>query len=146
MTPELMGNKSDETLAGIIQRIEDLESERAQASEKIKAEYAMAEGAGFDKKAIRQIVKDRRADLQKTIEFRAVVESYRKALARRMGNALGELGEWARSWVSSESKMGLEGAKDEYKRFDADLDRVLKKKPPKGGDKDDGEAGREAAP
>jgi uncharacterized protein (UPF0335 family) len=105
MTADLMGNKSSEELAGFIERIESLETERKQASEKIKAEYAQAQSEGFDKKAIRQLLKDRRADTAKTMELRAVVDAYRKALARRVGNVLGDLGDWARSWNSMEGKM-----------------------------------------
>jgi uncharacterized protein (UPF0335 family) len=140
MTADLMGNKSSDELAGIIERIETLESERKQASEKIKAEYDAAAGAGFDKKAIKALVKERRSDAVKTIELRAVINAYRAALARKMGNALGELGEWARSWGAMENKMGVHVAVDEYKGWSNDLDKVFGKgKPPSGKDAASGE-------
>lgn len=132
--PEDLGDNSAAQLAGFIQRIEILETERAQIREKIKAEYAMAEGTGFDKAAIKQVVKDRRADLEKTIAFRAVVEAYRKALARTLGDKLGELGEWARTWLTKEAKTERDDAKAGYAR---PLDEFLKnraKGKPTGGE------------
>lgn len=140
MTADLMGNKSSEELAGIIERIENLDAERKQASEKIKAEYDAAAGAGFDKKAIKAIVKERRTDAAKTIELRAVIDAYRAALARKMGNKLGELGEWARSWGAMEGKMGVRVAVDEYRGWERDLDAILgKDKPLSGKDAASGE-------
>lgn len=144
MTTDLMGNKSGDELAGIIDRIEGLESDKKQAGEMIKAEYDAAAGAGFDKKAIKALVKERRSDAAKTIELRAVIHAYRAALARRAGNALGALGEWARSWGAMESKMGVAVAFDEGNRIGKEIEETWDKmfpkgKPPSGKDAASGE-------
>lgn len=98
---EDLGNKSAEQLAGYVERIESLEVERGQAAERIKSEYAEAAGVGFDKKALRQLIKDRKADMQATAEFRAVVATYRTALGRFADT---ELGEWAFAAAESTAK------------------------------------------
>jgi uncharacterized protein (UPF0335 family) len=137
MTADLMGNKSGEELAGFIERIESLEAEKKQAGEKIKAEYDTAAGAGFDKKAIKALLKERRGDVAKTIELRAVINAYRAALARRVGNALGDLGDWARSWGSMESKMSLavkvEDAEASVREFTNTWDKMFPKGKPTSG-------------
>lgn len=95
-----LGANSREQLAGFIQRIESLEVEKAQVSEKIKAEYAEAAAAGFDKKALRQVLKRRRADLSATAEHRAIVETYMAALGQLVGT---ELGDWATAWAAAQT-------------------------------------------
>jgi uncharacterized protein (UPF0335 family) len=141
--PDDLGENSGAQLEGFIERIEGLEAEKKMAGEKIKAEYAAAEGAGFDKAGIKQMVKDRKADLQKTIEFRALVAAYRRALARRAGNALGSLGEWARSWMASEAKVGLSNEQREAKAdYARPLDELLKGRKGKDGGKGEGDGGQ----
>ncbi len=46
-------NASAKALVGHLERIESLEVEKAQVSEKIKEEYAAAAASGFDKKALK---------------------------------------------------------------------------------------------
>jgi len=86
-----LGDNSAQQLAGIIERIESLEVDKAQAAAKIAAEKKLAQSNGFDVKAINQILKDRKGDTDKTTEARAVTETYRKALAALPG----AIGEWA---------------------------------------------------
>lgn len=100
MNQELSGDQRNE-LADYVGRIESLTAERAEAAEKIKAEYAAAAGAGYDKKAIRQLIKERASDLEKTIEHRKIVETYRKALGGLAGTPLGD---WARKWMADEAR------------------------------------------
>lgn len=96
---ELNTNTKNE-LHDIIERIESLTVEKTMASEKIKAEYEAAAGAGFDKKAIQQIIKERAADQDKSIKHRRIVELYRKALSGLAGTPLGD---WARSWRAQDA-------------------------------------------
>lgn len=96
---ELNANTKNE-LGDIIERIESLTVEKTQANEKIKAEYEAAAGAGFDKKAIQQIIKERAADQEKSIKHRRIVELYRKALSGLAGTPLGD---WARSWRAQDA-------------------------------------------
>ena len=102
MTENILGNKSTQDLADYIARIESLTEEKAEVAERIKAEYAAAAGDGFDKKALRQLVKERAADGDKTIGLRETVEVYRKALAGLAGTPLGD---WARTWVAEDTRM-----------------------------------------
>lgn len=90
-----MQDNTRKALAGHLERIESLEAEKAQVGEKIKEEYAAAAAAGFDKKALKNIMKRRRADSRKSTELRAVTDTYMQALA---GFENTELGRWAREW------------------------------------------------
>jgi uncharacterized protein (UPF0335 family) len=89
-------------LGDFVQRIESLLEEKAAVSERVKAEYAEAAGQGFDKKAVQQIIKERAADAQKSIEQREIVETYRLALAGLVGTPLGD---WARQWVANDARI-----------------------------------------
>src|SRR5689334_17957464 len=93
--------KTRDELAAFIQRIEDGEADRAKASENIKSIYAQAASTGFDVKALRQLIKDRKADSDKSISLRAVVRTYRKALGNLTGTPLGD---WARGWIAEENR------------------------------------------
>jgi len=97
-----MSEDSRKELAGIIDRLESLTEEKKEAAARIKAEFEQAVGAGFDKRAIQQILKDRAADSQKTIELRAVVDGYVKSLGSLSGTPLGD---WARTWLASSARM-----------------------------------------
>ena len=94
-----LGNNAREQLAGFIERLESLMTEKAQVSEKIKAEFAEAAAVGFDKKALKQLLKERQSDMQSTAEYRAIVETYRKALGD-LGDT--ELGQWASAFMAAE--------------------------------------------
>jgi uncharacterized protein (UPF0335 family) len=103
-----MGNNSNgrRGLAEVIEEIESLESEKKQTSEKIKGVYATASAEGLDVAALKQIVKDRRADMDKTAELRVTVARYRKELG-----ALGDtpLGEWASAYIATERSITKRG-------------------------------------
>ena len=100
-TDDELSGKAREELEGFLGRIESLIEERAEIAEKIKSEYAAAAASGFDKVALKQIIKDRQADQDKTITFRAVVDTYRRALAR---STQGTFSDWARGWISEEAR------------------------------------------
>jgi uncharacterized protein (UPF0335 family) len=90
-------------LADYVERIESLESEKAEVSAKIKAEHALMASAGFDVGALRQILKERKSDDIKSVEKRTIAAVYRRALATLQGTPLGD---WARSWDQEESRTG----------------------------------------
>lgn len=92
-----LDNDTRNALADLVERLEALHAEKKQAADAIKAEMAQAASQGFDVKVIRQLLKDRAADDGATVEHRALVETYRKALAGMQGS---ELGEWARNWIA----------------------------------------------
>jgi uncharacterized protein (UPF0335 family) len=93
-------------LAEFIEEIESLESEKAQTSEAIKGVYATATADGLDAKAIKQLIKERRADMDKTAELRVTVARYKKELG-----ALGDtpLGEWASACIATERSITKRG-------------------------------------
>lgn len=128
-TSDDLGSNARVQLAGFIERIESLEEEKAQVSEKIKAEFAEAAGVGFEKKAIKQILKDRKADLDQTIDMRAKIDAYRKALGSLTDTPLGD---WARSWMANEART----RRRDTTEIDPQLDEFLKKRkqPSNGGE------------
>jgi uncharacterized protein (UPF0335 family) len=99
---DVLGENSRRELAGYIERIETLEQEKAEVVARIKSEMEHASGAGFEKKAIRQIIKERAADAQKSIEQRTIVETYRQALGSLTGTPLGD---WARGWLANDARV-----------------------------------------
>lgn len=125
--PDEFGGNSKQQLAGFVERVESLLDEKAQVSEKIKAEYAEAAAAGFDKKALKQLLKERQADTVGTVEHRSIVALYRRALGTLTGTPLGD---WARGWMSREAKMRLDDAKATY--ADPRLDEFMKGRQQRG--------------
>lgn len=101
MDDAALGNKSAKELAAYIERIESLNAELAELKDNIKAEYALAGGDGFEKKALKQIIKERAADAEKTVQHRATVETYRRALGGLSGTPLGD---WARGWLADDAR------------------------------------------
>lgn len=67
-------------LRTIIERVERLEDDRAAVATDIKEVYAEAVGDGYDKKAIRAVVKYRKEDKAKRQEQEALVDLYLSAI------------------------------------------------------------------
>lgn len=67
-------------LTAAIEAIEGLEAERTQTAELIKERFAELKGRGYDVKAIRQILKDRKADPGDLAEMEALVDLYKSAM------------------------------------------------------------------
>jgi uncharacterized protein (UPF0335 family) len=68
-------------LKSFVERIERLETERAELSADIREVYSEAKGNGFDTKAMRQVIKLRKLDSADRTEQDELLELYRKALA-----------------------------------------------------------------
>ena len=97
-----LGAQASKEVGDYILRIESLTEEKKQVGEKIKSEFAEAASSGYDKDAIKQMIKERSADAQKSIEKRAILASYRRAVA---GLANSHVGDWARSWLAQEARI-----------------------------------------
>jgi uncharacterized protein (UPF0335 family) len=82
-------SESHDELRALVERIESIEGERASLAEDVRALYAEAASKGFDKKALRAVVKYRKEDADKRAEFDAVVESYMAALGSLATTPLG---------------------------------------------------------
>ncbi len=70
-------------LRQFIERVERLEDEKKELAEQIKEVFAEMKGRGFDVKAIRTILRERRQDPNDVAEQEAVIDMYKSAL--RMG-------------------------------------------------------------
>ena len=67
-------------LRSFVERIERLEEEKKTIGDDIKDVYAEAKGTGFDTKAIRKIVAERKQDQADRLEFESILDLYRHAL------------------------------------------------------------------
>jgi uncharacterized protein (UPF0335 family) len=76
-------------LKSIVERIERLESDKKEIADDIRDVYAEAKGNGFDAKALRQIVRERKQDKDKRAEHEAILDTYRMALGMLADTDLG---------------------------------------------------------
>ena len=67
-------------LKAFVERIERLEEEKKATSDDIRDVYAEAKGNGFDVKALRQVVRLRKQDVQERNEQQIILETYMNAL------------------------------------------------------------------
>lgn len=72
---------SGERLRSAVERIERLHEEKRTIEEDIKAIYAEIASEGYDKKALREVVRRRAKDPDERSEFEAVVELYEQEIA-----------------------------------------------------------------
>ena len=73
-------NIARDRLRSLIERIENLESDRKSLASDIKDIYTEAASAGFDKKVMRRLVADRRREESDVMEEQTLLEIYRRAL------------------------------------------------------------------
>lgn len=64
----------------IVERIENLTSEKQDIAEAIKDVFAEATGRGYDSRILRKVIADRKKDRDALAEERAVQEMYENAL------------------------------------------------------------------
>lgn len=76
-----METVNTQQISSFISRIERLEEEKKEIQADIKEVYAEAKGLGFDKKALKQIIKFRKMDDSDRAEFEFLVDSYKTALS-----------------------------------------------------------------
>lgn len=70
----------DEQLLSIIERIEALESTKADIGADIKSVYSESVSQGFDKKAIKQIIKLRKLDPVERVQLDEITELYKQKI------------------------------------------------------------------
>ncbi len=88
---ELMaGGVGADRLRSIVDRIERLESERKALGEDVKDIYQEAKSAGFDVKALRQLIRERKQDAAEVEERETLIEIYKRALGMLADTPLGE--------------------------------------------------------
>lgn len=74
------GGIAADRLRSIIERIEKLEEERKARGEDISQVFAEAKGAGFDVKAIKQLLRIRKQTTEEVEQLENLVDLYRHAL------------------------------------------------------------------
>jgi uncharacterized protein (UPF0335 family) len=67
-------------LKAFVERIERLEEEKKALSDDIRDVYAEAKANGFDVKALRQVVRLRKLDVEERKEQEAILDTYLQAL------------------------------------------------------------------
>lgn len=77
-------------IKSIVERIEQLEDEKALIAQDIKEVYLEAKGNGFDPKIIKKIVALRKQDAQKLKEEQALIATYMDALGMLADTPLGQ--------------------------------------------------------
>jgi uncharacterized protein (UPF0335 family) len=71
-----IGSNSAEELKALIERVERLEEERGKIAEDIKQVFAEAKVTGFDVKAMRKVIAERKLDLVERRERRQIFDLY----------------------------------------------------------------------
>jgi len=84
------GSNSDGQLKSIIERIEAREAEKQEIADDIKDIYKEADSAGFDTKALRAIIRERKQDAAERAELEAIKDTYRAALGMLSDLPLGQ--------------------------------------------------------
>lgn len=74
------GGIAVEQLKSFIDRVENMEEEKATITADIRDIFAEAKGSGFDVKTLRAIIKLRKMDAQAAEEAEALFDTYRLAL------------------------------------------------------------------
>lgn len=74
------GGVAADRLRSLVERIERLEEERKAIGQDIKDIYLEAKSAGFDIKALRQLIRQRRQDAAELEEQETILDVYRHAL------------------------------------------------------------------
>jgi uncharacterized protein (UPF0335 family) len=132
-----MANGIDrDALQSYVGRIELLHDERDGITAEIAGVYSDAKDAGFDKKALRQIVRERRMDPDERIENYATLDEYREALGMLIGTPLGDYAERAEYPPSPRRRGRPRGGATHAPsaRKDRPLDFVPDEPPPYPGD------------
>ena len=84
-----VGGIAADRLRSLIERIERLESEKADLSSDIKDIFQEAKSGGFDVKVIRQLIRIRKQEPNEVEEQEALLDVYRNALGMLADTPLG---------------------------------------------------------
>ena len=84
------GHNSNSQLRSIIERIEAIETQRAELAADVKEIYQESKSAGFDTKAIRAIIRGRKQDPDERKAHEATVQMYLEALGDFATSPLGQ--------------------------------------------------------
>lgn len=77
---EVSTEQAQSRLRSIIERVENLEEEKAGIMEGIKEVFAEAKGEGYDVKVLKKVIRIRKQDRAKRQEEEAILDLYMTAL------------------------------------------------------------------
>ena len=80
-----IGGITAEQLRSYVERVERLETEKAEVADQIKEVMAEAKANGFDTKVMRQVLKLRKIDPQDRAEQESLLDLYLRALGMESG-------------------------------------------------------------
>ena len=76
----MTNSTSADALLHYVNRIEELEEEKAGVADHIKVVFADLKANGFDPRVVRAIIKERKVPADKRAEFEQLMDAYRAAL------------------------------------------------------------------
>lgn len=82
--------QANNQLKSIIERVERLAEQRQEITDDINAVFAEAKGNGYDVKALKIILRERKMDAAKREELESIVDIYKQALGMLIGTPLGD--------------------------------------------------------
>jgi uncharacterized protein (UPF0335 family) len=82
---QVITSATAEKLAQLVSRIERLEEEKAEKAADIKEVYAEAKALGFDVKALRAIIRERKVDPEERATAYAIRDLYAEAIEASIG-------------------------------------------------------------
>jgi uncharacterized protein (UPF0335 family) len=77
---DVLNQAAQGQLRSIVERVERLETEKAEIAEQIKEVFAEAKGNGFDVKVLRKVIRIRKQDRAKRMEEEAILDLYLSAI------------------------------------------------------------------
>jgi uncharacterized protein (UPF0335 family) len=80
MMADILQSEAQSQLRQFVEQIERLEEDKATVATDIREKYNEAQASGFDKKAIRQIIKIRNKSPGELAEEEAIIDVYKHAL------------------------------------------------------------------
>lgn len=107
-------NSTQKQLRQLVEQIERLEEEKAALSGDIRDKYLEAKSVGFDVKALRRIIRERKKSKVERDEEDAIYETYAMALGM-LGTPLGEYAD--RQDENEEREQELQRASSNVVRF-----------------------------
>ena len=79
-------NTTAEELRSFVETIETLQADAKAVADDIKDKFAEAKGRGYDTKALRAIIAERKKNADDLAEYEAILELYRSALGMGGGS------------------------------------------------------------
>jgi uncharacterized protein (UPF0335 family) len=86
----MAGGVAADRLKSIVERIERLSEEKSALAADIAEIYKEAKSGGFDVKALRQLIRERKQDAAEVEERETLIEIYKRALGMLADTPLGE--------------------------------------------------------